>query len=286
MTKTLVFQDALRALQKRNSNDDDAHLSELFFELANVNQVAYRVTPRKQSTSSKALLIQQDTSACQSHTGGIVWETSYLLANFLLYQKQKLGKVLEVGAGCGLLGQVLSLSGYCSKKHPVVLTECQPVLKNLEHNVQRNQKLFSDAKHPPPTAHELDWTKLDQLEVAGDEHHLKPHSFDTIVGTDVLFSTSLVEPLLRTLKKMTNSKSTVWLCLQIRCQDSHNLFLEKAPEFGFILENVRDSLNEIPDCRWGLAMDCHLLKLTQQQGAAKRKSDSEKRNKKKKKKRS
>ena len=243
-------------------NTDEA-LSLAFFELANVPMVGYRVEPslvkrskkkkQKKKKRAKTINIHQDISACGNHTGGIVWETSYLLINYLLTKQKKLGNVLEVGAGCGLLGQVLAFSGYCKR---VVLTEIEEAMSNLEANRERNQNLF---KRTHVSTRRLDWCQYKRD--AGQD--LEPHSFDTIVGTDVIFTPSLVKPLLATLQYMAHEKTKVYLCLQIRCEDSHKLFLATASDYNWkVKDESKKELGTTPECSWGLQMDCHLLKLT------------------------
>jgi methylase of polypeptide subunit release factors len=128
-----VFQDVMQQLSE-NSNEKDVSLA--FFELANAPTIAYRLPSKQQ------IVLQQDVTACGEHTGGIVWETSFLLLDYLLQLKstskeqyQSLGRTLEVGAGCGLLGQVLAAAN-CSSE--MIVTETEQVLVNLQANLDRN----------------------------------------------------------------------------------------------------------------------------------------------------
>ncbi|KAI2510513.1 Protein-lysine methyltransferase [Fragilaria crotonensis] len=306
--KTLIFQDVvvigtcdasgshvgesqeqngqeIRQLQPQPSNHNDHDLSLAFFELANVPIVGYRLASHQQRTrkrmrnkpSDLTVTVHQDTNACGNHTGGIVWETSYLLLNYLLHdrklkdsttKRKRFGRVLEVGAGCGLLGLVLAASGWCRQ---VVLTETETVLDNLLANLKRNTNdcEFSNitksqrpgkqnAPLPSVVVQKLDWLRYEDDAV----QNLDAHSFDTIVGTDVVFTPTLVEPLLQTLRFMAHDTTVVYLCLQIRCEDSHKLLLTKAAAYQWHLDDVSHELAAIPECAWGLAMDCHLLKLT------------------------
>mmetsp|Transcript_11766 Transcript_11766/g.19547 ORF Transcript_11766/g.19547 Transcript_11766/m.19547 type:complete len:297 (-) Transcript_11766:208-1098(-) len=256
---TLIFQDVTKD-QQQNSADDEA-LSLAFFELANVPFVGYRLEASQQRKGGKVdepivVTVEQDTTACGNHTGGIVWETSYLLINYLLQKSQKLGRVLEVGAGCGLLGQVLAASGWCKQ---VVLTETEEVLVNLQANLERNATLFQNKKKRPViNAQKLDWLAYEKDAI----DDIKKHSFDTIVGTDVVFAPSLVEPLLSTLSFMARDDAVVYLCLQVRCEDSHQLLLDTAASHGWKLCDISQELASIPDCAWGLQMECHLIQLT------------------------
>ena len=75
----ICFQDALKSQIVESENDDDegqAAVANAFFDLANTERISYKITPNSQ------IVIQQDVNAT-THTGGIVWETSYLLLNYL-----------------------------------------------------------------------------------------------------------------------------------------------------------------------------------------------------------
>ena len=271
---------------KAQQQGGDDPLSLAFFELANVEMVGFRLSSKhlkKKNNSSTDLVIsaRQDTSSAGSsstggggdHTGKIVWETSYLLLSFLLARGEKLGKILEVGAGCGLLGQVLAASKYAKK---VVLTECEQVMESLEHNVQRNESILAKNKEKPlAVARKLNWLSP-RMDMARFPKDLQEFSFDTIVGTDVVYSQSLVEPLLSTLRIMAHDKTIVYLCLQIRCEDSHKLLLRLASEHKWMVDDISQELTSMPSCKWGLDMECKLLKLTtvDLQQTKKRKSSS------------
>eukprot|EP01043_Picozoa_sp_COSAG02_P104459 COSAG02_NODE_40455_length_405_cov_1.009804_1_plen_134_part_11 len=108
------------AHSQRDDDSDDDDLQTRLFELANAPAVTYRCQ------GGQHITVRQDRTA-KVHTGGIVWETAFLLALFLEQQQQKNNKkkqsqaaapsvvgarhVLEVGAGCGLLGMVLAAAG-------------------------------------------------------------------------------------------------------------------------------------------------------------------------------
>ena len=258
MSEPLFFQDVVvdsPTHRPQNESDHD-QLSLAFFELANVHLVGYRLDAKQlrrnhNSITPVSIIVKQDPSACGQHTGGIVWETSYLLINYFLSQKCRLGKTLEVGAGCGLLGQVLAASGWAEK---VVLTETVNVMNNLLENIQRNQPMVKRAD-----GRQLDWMNVER---DANKANLKAHSFDTIVGADVIFTPSLVEPLLTTLRYMSHEDTVVYLCLQVRCPDSHRLLLDKARLYEWVTKDVSSELSLIPECAWGLHMDIILLRLT------------------------
>ena len=294
--------------------------AEKFFELANAPIVGYRIKlsrkkmkkrmQKSKSVTTPAILIKQDNS-CQSHTGGIVWETSYLLACFLsakydhnydniddnknkkVKKKKPLGKTLEVGSGCGMLGLILATSGLCTK---VIMTETNEVMENLRRNVEYNtmtvrtprasSESSSESTKTSATispficsskkisVHQLRWDALKQdienckssvtstAKNSNGNHDLEPHTFDTIIGTDVIFSSTLVKPLLKTLQKMSHERTNIYLCVQIRCEDSHALFLKKASKYDFKCTDITDELKDYPSCEFGLELECKIFHLS------------------------
>lgn len=157
-----------------------------------------------------------------------------------------LGNTIELGAGVGFLGQCLASEGCCKS---VVVTETDDVLIHLERNLESNkEKLNGNCV----AAHLLDWRRCEK-----DRKDLSVETFDTILATDVLFSPELVEPLLKTAQLLSKETTLWFLCVQKRCAKSHEEFLARAPEFGFVIEDVSDDLDE-----WGKAVECVLLRLT------------------------
>lgn len=286
-SKCLIFQDVMKRFldpttatpksDNTNTNDEeqedrDGEISNIMFELANSPLVGYRVKPSTQkkkkiatnSSSNKStttIVVQQDINA-KTHTGGIVWETAYLLLQYL-QTRDHLGKTLEVGAGCGMLGQVLAAQNLSDN---VVMTEHEEVMQLLKSNLERNQtqqQRPNDNDNDAPIIHAcaLDWEQFER-DVDASKHILEPHTCDTVVGTDVVFSPKLVEPLWRCLQYMSHSKTNIYLCLQERCAASHKLLLEKASDYGFVLQDITRQFDDIPTCRWGTSLECRLFHIT------------------------
>ena len=266
----VVFPDVLESVSSWSAaadhdNDDtdaDAAVSEVFFALANAPQISYRVVLDDGGEDEHYYLdFRQDVSACGQHTGGIIWETSYLLLQYLSQvqpqKKKALGKTLELGAGVGFLGQSLAACGCCES---VVLTETPEVLVNLQANLERNIAESNVLKKEKLSACALDWTSSETDIAAATT--LQPHSIDTLLGTDVLFAPNLVEPLLATAERLSHSKTIWYLCVQIRCAQSHALFLAKAPDFGFVVESISDDVFATDSCQWGKTLECYIFRIS------------------------
>jgi predicted nicotinamide N-methyase len=257
----LCFQDVLASYNNdnhENGDDDDDDVANVFFELANAPLVSYRLSGSKSTTAEEettSIVIQQDVGACGQHTGGIVWETAYLLLHYLLATKHSCDTFLEVGAGCGLVGLGVHRSKTIATK--VIVTETPPVMNNLLANIERNYP--SKTKPLSLQAVPLDWK---DYETDCAKAQIRPHSIDTIVGTDVVFSTTLVLPLLETLRYLSHKNTVIFLCLQERCKDSHRLLLETAKDHDLMVQDISDDVASLPTCEWGKDLECKVLKLT------------------------
>ena len=176
---------------------------EAFFELANAPVVRYEVAGKK-------LDISQDVSLHDS-CGGIIWETSFALSQYLQRNLQQRAqgrtlselKVVELGAGpaehashlvqpcsvpphalnlcmhlhhtgCGLLGLSLAAAFGCS----AVITDTQQVLSLVRDNIQRNA---AHLEPHPPLAMPLDWESASDLRAVSAKG-----TFDLLVATDVV----------------------------------------------------------------------------------------------------
>eukprot|EP00668_Euglena_longa_P016569 GGOE01020843.1.p2 GENE.GGOE01020843.1~~GGOE01020843.1.p2 ORF type:complete len:284 (-),score=72.25 GGOE01020843.1:73-924(-) len=216
-----------------------------FSDIANEKDVQY------QCSDEVIIAITQDPHI-QNSSGGIVWETAYLMAMY--FEQCILPKcqtspptVLEVGAGCGLLGLVLAHYG-CR----VVLTDQPSTVPSLCRNAIANEVATANRAAVLP----LFWGSKEDIEAVATKG-----PFDIVVGTDVFFSPALVEPLLATIHKLTTPLSTVYLCMQERCPDSHRQFLKQAPKY-FVVEDDTPLVRRLPGCRFATELECFLFRLS------------------------
>lgn len=229
---TAVYQDFMLL-------DDGLDTPTKLFELANIPVVGYRCTSKAMRTGhpetegmgkareggeeASVVWIRQDPSVVEC-TGGVLWETAFLLASFLLNDEEHspilLGQaararagagagaaaaaggsvpvptVLELGAGCGLVGLASAEAG-CT----VCTTEAPPAMDNLRYNVQANMDLV-DASGGQVSAMPLSWGSA--ADAAAVRNGYGTATFDLIVGTDVVFNVELVAPLLATMREFSH----------------------------------------------------------------------------------
>jgi predicted nicotinamide N-methyase len=329
---------------RTDNEDTQADVSEVFFELANAPRVKYRVGCNSDGTEV-AITIKQDVAgAAQQHTGGIVWETAFLLLEYLLSpvaesatdachakqgtdtttsgtltppnvfysimdrfynmaekREKRHATVLELGAGCGMVGLALckamalnrgrnSISKdtddekyQMNNKFNVIVTETSEVVENLKRNCLAN--LGVGVMPTCTEAEVLDWTNYKEHCQRFSTGELGPGLVDMIVGTDVVFSTRFVEPMLQTMDYLSHDDTYAILCVQERCADAHALLLEKAKEYRFKIQDISEQVyDEYCSCAWGRDLDCKLLEFTRtkevkaskKEGDNKRRKDSKK----------
>ncbi|CAA7026240.1 unnamed protein product [Microthlaspi erraticum] len=162
------------------------------------------------------------------HLGTTVWDASMVFAKYLEKNcrkgrfspsKLKGKRAIELGAGCGVAGFAMAMLG-CD----VVSTDQKEVLPLLKRNVEWNKSTIlqmnpGSASFGSLRVAELDW---------GNEDHIRAVEppFDYVIGTDVVYSEQLLEPLLRTILALSGPKTTVMLGYEIRSTIVHDKMLQ------------------------------------------------------------
>jgi predicted nicotinamide N-methyase len=235
---------SLRYDEMMASNEDSATA---LFELANATHVEFGV-------GGHDLTIQQDPAVVG--TGGCVWETSYLMAQWLRPQlaarqaARGRQRLLEVGAGCGLLGIAAAHMG-CE----VLLTEQASAMANLRANVEANPPPGSGVGGGTARALELSWTSAADVAAAAASG-----PWDVLTGTDVVYKAELVAPLLGALRRCATPTSVVYLCLQRRDADAHATLLRLAPCYWGRVVRVPFAEDERL-ARFECELECFLLRM-------------------------
>ncbi|CAA7398990.1 unnamed protein product [Spirodela intermedia] len=161
------------------------------------------------------------------HLGTTVWDASMVFVKFLEKNRRKgrfspsklKGKrAVELGAGCGLAGFGMALLG-CD----VVATDQVEVLPLLMRNVERNISRVMQANTDSASIGSIQVAELDW----GNEEHVKAIDppVDFIIGTDIVYSESLLDPLLRTIFALSGGRTTILMCSEIRSTSVHEQML-------------------------------------------------------------
>jgi len=152
-----------------------------------------------------------------------VWEGALLLRERLLGHKESWAgvRVLELGAGVGLVGLALAALGA-----QAVLTDLGNAMGVLDANVQRNVEVVS-AAGGSARAIELDWLWDEERQRA----MVPLDRFDFILGADIVYEHQCIEPLLQTALRFGNE---IWLLQNIHRAGSE-MFLELARAQGLLV---------------------------------------------------
>jgi len=146
-----------------------------------------------------------------------VWEASIVLSEHLSQGIiQKDAEVLELGAGMGLTGLVLGAIGY-----NVTMTDYnEDVLALLKKNVNHNKLENVYVK-------KLNWFQPDTEE-----------TYDTILGSELIYKKELIEPLLNLLQKYLKPDGTIFIAHDTRRQNMAD-FLKKMEVLFQIKSRVK-----------------------------------------------
>jgi predicted nicotinamide N-methyase len=138
---------------------------------------------REHRRSHRAQILGE--GAAQDETGGFIWAASHVLARWLqLAEAPPLdgARVLELGAGCGLVGLAVAASGRAAS---VALTDLHAAtLANLRRNARLNE---AAAGWRPPAVGALDWGAPATWPPAG--------SVDLALGADLIYDDGMAAGL-------------------------------------------------------------------------------------------
>ncbi|RQM18930.1 hypothetical protein B5M09_009401 [Aphanomyces astaci] len=173
----------------------------------------------------------QDRSACASEKplaashGHLVWDAALVLADYMqqVYSKStdlSCCRAVELGAGIGLVGMVLSALG-CME---VTLTDQPYCLPLLDKNVDAN---FGPAG-PRPLVKALQW----------GEDATDGSQVDLIVASDVLYNASVFAALVHTLDALATPATHIFLCYEPRIPAQEALFFSMLQAAGFTWQPV------------------------------------------------
>ncbi|KAJ3672164.1 hypothetical protein LUZ60_006885 [Juncus effusus] len=187
------------------------------------------------------LNISQDPNS--KHHGTTVWDASMVFVKYLEKNcrkgkfsptKMKGKRVIELGAGCGLAGL-----GMCMLGCDVISTDQSEVLPLLARNIERNISYISQTNSDHSGSFgsikvaELDWGNKSQIEAVGPP-------FDYIIGTDVVYSEHLLEPLIQTILALSGPRTNIIIGYEIRSTVVHEQMIQMLKNY-FNLKTIPKS---------------------------------------------
>ncbi|NXY61468.1 MT21A methyltransferase, partial [Callaeas wilsoni] len=165
--------------------------------------------------ASRTIRLQQDWR--RLGVAAVVWDAAVVLCAYLEMEGIDLRdrSVIELGAGTGLLGIVVTLLGTGTVSVSrvllspvgarVTITDRAAALEFLESNVQAN---LPPELRPRAVVKELTWGK--------DLHNFPSGAFDFVLGADIVYLEETFAELLQTLEHLCSEQTVVLLSCRIR----------------------------------------------------------------------
>ncbi|XP_076037373.1 protein-lysine N-methyltransferase EEF2KMT-like isoform X1 [Oratosquilla oratoria] len=169
-------------------------------------------------------------------TGLYTWEAGHVMSQWCLDNAHIFTgkKILELGAGLGLLGLVVikgcQPAGYTfSDHHPAVL-------KALSGNLTRNLGGHTISSSDKTTDLHLEYegtTEVDLISLDWEDD-CSHHGYDIILGADLIFDKSSFKALTGTLKDLLGPKKIAYFGCTLRNKDTFDLFKETVVSSGLV----------------------------------------------------
>ncbi|KAG7402203.1 hypothetical protein PHYBOEH_005766 [Phytophthora boehmeriae] len=213
------------------------------------------VPSSNQQPSKVSLTAVQDREVCTgtpafpSH-GHCVWDAAMLLADYLQAKanNDKFSlqdkKVVELGAGVGLVGMTLAVLGA-----QVALTDQEYALPLLHKNVdvnfrQKSCKSFNAGEVTVPKVEMCQWGE--RFESDGSLETWRKN-VDVVVFSDVLYHASAFLLLIETLHELTSPSTDVFFSYETRNKSVEANFLQQLRETFDVEEISRDDNAQVFD---------------------------------------
>eukprot|EP01094_Clydonella_sp_ATCC50884_P003743 TRINITY_DN12860_c0_g1_i1.p2 TRINITY_DN12860_c0_g1~~TRINITY_DN12860_c0_g1_i1.p2 ORF type:complete len:229 (-),score=65.33 TRINITY_DN12860_c0_g1_i1:133-819(-) len=171
---------------------------------ANTTQLQKRV--KFEIRAQEVVIAQRSAASFEIGTGAALWDAGKVLAKYLEHRARAhpLGgkKVLELGAGCGLVSVTAAILGA-----NVTSTDIPVMLPLLESNIAANRTAFA----PSASCDVL------PFEWGSDHSHLGG-PFDVVLGSDVVFKETLLEPMLLDSWHLLRPGGYMVNVVEVRCE--------------------------------------------------------------------
>ncbi|XP_059539411.1 EEF1A lysine methyltransferase 3 [Myotis daubentonii] len=148
-----------------------------------------------------------------------VWDAALSLCNYFENQNVDFRdkKVIELGAGTGIVGILAALQG-----GDVTITDLPPALEQIQGNVQANVPAGGRAQ-----VRALSW---------GIDQHVFPGDYDLVLGADIVYLESTFPLLLGTLQHLCGPHGTIYLASKMREEHGTESFFQYLLPQHFQLE--------------------------------------------------
>lgn len=164
-------------------------------------QFTYRIHVDERTTTSKTVQLRGfklDSDETSRSTGVTLWQASPRLSDYLQSHPESCIRdksVLELGAGLGLCG----ITAHCLGAKTVVMTDgdtqtLHQMRENVKLNCVENYVVSEPHSHSIISCKQLIWGSPHM-----EQFRVQHGQFDTIIGTDIIYSQDSVQPLFDTV---------------------------------------------------------------------------------------
>ncbi|XP_042313672.1 protein-lysine methyltransferase METTL21C [Sceloporus undulatus] len=223
----LILERAQRIMEKEKLLEDKPEFEDSNYSLASesgprVFQILQKWVPRASYYFDKEhycyaghqIIIHESIESL----GAVVWPGALALCQYLESNQQEINlrdkKILEIGAGTGLVSIVASILGAF-----VTATDLPEVLQNLEYNISKNTQNMNVHK---PEVRKLVWG-----ENLNEDFPKATHRYDFIVATDVVYHHTALDTLLETIGYLCQPGTVLLWANKFRFSTDYD-FLDKV----------------------------------------------------------
>ena len=169
--------------------------------------------------------------------GAVVWDAAVIFAKYIEYSPRDYSiekvagkRLIELGSGPGLAGIAMMMRGAkCTLTDlEIVTTSLTEENANDMYNMCKASLYTSSFELTKPEVMPLDWTK---------HYQVPSESYDFILLTDCVFSPQLAEPLVSQLLRLSNRKTEIICCHEIRDEEANAAFIQEMQKY-FIIKRV------------------------------------------------
>ncbi|KAM6214865.1 EEF1A lysine methyltransferase 3 isoform 1-T1 [Rhynchocyon petersi] len=156
---------------------------------------------------------------CSLGVAARVWDSALSLCNYFESHNVDFRgkKVIELGAGTGIVGILAALQG-----GNVTITDLPLALEQIQGNVRANVPAGSQAE-----VRALSW---------GIDQHVFPGDYDLVLGADIVYLEPTFPLLLGTLHHLCGPQGTIYLASQMREEHGTESFFQQFLPQHFQLE--------------------------------------------------
>jgi predicted nicotinamide N-methyase len=236
--KNIIMNSSSSSISTRNCDDADIDTAISF--MFDSEHPKIHKTARVGDVDIKLKTIGDDPGHVQS--GQYIWPAALSLSSHIVdvWPELKAETVLELGAGCGMVGITCAGMKDCKS---VILTDYDPgSLKLLEENIVLNRESMG-ACNCFVTG--LMWGDIESANALLGVASAQETRLPLLVGSDLIYCKDVIRPLFETVASLLSIKGIFILASSFDIgQESNDIFDAECSVFGFSVETIQHLIEE------------------------------------------